>query len=164
MSRRFSLPRDVGVGIVSAVLAVAYLVEAMRITPDPSQHNVMGPRIAPLTIGIATLLCAAALVVKGLRERHEAAVPEAGGTEAGDAQERSWTRVLIIFAIFTGYIFVFIPLGYVVATFVFLIALTTYLEPGRWIRNVVYAAAFAGVVYLVFTLGLGVQLPSGLFG
>jgi putative tricarboxylic transport membrane protein len=89
----------------------------------------------------------------------------------GDADEESagslWRthqRLIVTFGLLTGYVLVFIPLGYVVSTFAFLVALTTYTEPRKVLRNSLFAAAFAVVVYLVFTRGLQVQLPPGLLG
>ena len=179
-----SFPRDATLGVASGVLGLIFIAGAMAITPDPSAFNVLGPRVAPLAIGITTVACSIALVVQGLRQgsRPETS-PASPGTEAHDAhgasslsgldealaevtaQERpNVQRLLVTFGLFTGYILVFIPLGYVVSTFLFLTALTTYREPGKWLRNSVFAAGFAILVFLLFTRGLQVQLPPGILG
>lgn len=173
--RRLPWPRDATLGIVSGLLAVVYLGAAFQITPDPSPSNVLGPRVAPLTIGFAALACSLAIVVQAMRGGSRPAVEHpppdgAGSTSAEDqsgsegAGGRNLRRLVVMFVMFTGYILVFIPLGYLFSTFVFLVAMTTYVEPRKWVRNCVFAAVFAGVVYVLFTRGLQVQLPPGLFG
>ncbi|HET7357139.1 MAG TPA: tripartite tricarboxylate transporter TctB family protein [Nocardioidaceae bacterium] len=175
------IPRDVALGGVTGLLGLIFVVGALTITPDPSAFKVLGPRVAPLTIGVAAVLVSIALVVRGLRPgsrpEAEAVPPDESGTtasasdEAGDGAEEpaasSWqthSRLIVTFGLLTVYILVFIPLGYVVSTFAFLLALATYTEPRKVLRNSLFAAAFAVVVYLVFTRGLQVQLPPGLLG
>jgi putative tricarboxylic transport membrane protein len=73
-------------------------------------------------------------------------------------------RIVVILALLAAYIFAFIPLGYPLSTFLFLAAITTYLDRSRLIRNLVYAALFSAVVYVVFNYGLRVSLPLGVLG
>lgn len=168
MIEKLARHRDVRVGAVGALLGVVFLLGALQITPDPSAFNVVGPRIAPLAIGSLTLACSVALIVQALRR--EPAAAELGarddleGSGPGPAGKRSVGRLLAVFAMFTGYILVFIPLGYIVATFLFLVALTTYLDRRKWLRNVVFASVFSVGVYFAFFDGLQVQLPAGLLG
>ena len=61
-----------------------------------------------------------------------------------------------------GYILLFLPLGYVVSTFLFLFGTSMYLGRGRPVRKVVYLLLFALIVCYVFTELLTVVLPAGL--
>ena len=63
-----------------------------------------------------------------------------------------------------AYIALFEPAGFVPSTFVFLLALFVGSSRMSWLRATVLAAASAGVTYLLFKFGLGVQLPPGLLG
>ena len=73
--------------------------------------------------------------------------------------------MVISFAIFAAYIIAFIPLGYLLATFLFLVAMTTYVDRKKLLRNCIFAAVFSPAVYALFTYGLQVQLPApGLLG
>jgi putative tricarboxylic transport membrane protein len=181
MNDNQAIPRDVALGGVTGLLGLIFVVGALTITPDPSAFKVLGPRVAPLTIGVAAVLVSIALVVRGLRPgsrpEAEAAPPDEIGTNAATSDEaddvdeasagsawRTHRRLIVTFGLLTVYILVFIPLGYVVSTFAFLLVLTTYTEPRKVLRNSLFAAAFAVVVYLVFTRGLQVQLPPGLLG
>lgn len=184
------VPGDVVLGLVSGLMGIVFIIGAVQIEPDPSAFSVLGPRVAPLAIGIAAVLCSIALVVQATRHARspEAAVLSPGRGSLSDSPDpgldpdldadldpgsrpepttspgHSLPRLLGTFGLFTGYILIFIPLGYVISTFVFLFALTTYHEARKWRRNLVYAAAFAVLVYLLFTRGLQVQLPPGLLG
>ncbi|MGH3367612.1 MAG: hypothetical protein ACRDOY_10450, partial [Nocardioidaceae bacterium] len=59
--------RDARAGLVAAVLGGVYLVAAFWIEPDPSATSVVGPRAAPMVIGVATVVCSVALIVRALR-------------------------------------------------------------------------------------------------
>lgn len=161
--------RDARAGLVAAVLGAVYLAAAFAIEPDPSSTSVVGPQVAPMVIGAATLVCAAALVVQGVRsgEAHPTDPVETGTDPAPAGQEPGGLgrrQVLATFAIFGAYIVAFIPLGFLLSTFLFLVVMTTYVERHKLLRNCIFGAVFSPTVYVLFNYGLQVQLPSpGLF-
>ena len=159
--------RDAVAGAVAVLLAVVYIVGALQIEPDPSAASVIGPSAAPLAIGAATLLCGVALAVRGLRRPGAAEEAEADPVtgEAIEGESSLDTRkVLVTFAVFAAYVVAFIPLGFLLSTFLFMVALPTYVDRTKGLRNVIVAAGFAAVVYLLFERGLRVELPPGLLG
>lgn len=182
MIRNSPWPRDVGVGAVSGLLGIVFIVGATQITPDTSEFNVLGPQVAPLAIGIAVVFCSAALMVQGLHTgTGSGAATPSSRCPAGDSsvsaveaeveveaempsRQLSARRLLVTFALFTVYILLFIPLGYLLSTFSFLLAMTTYTDPGRWVRNSLFATGFALTVFFLFSRALQVQLPPGLLG
>lgn len=152
---------DARAGTVIAVLGLIYLVAAFRIEQDPMASSVLGPRVAPIAIGCAALAGALALVVSGVRGQAKAT----GGPEQSDGRgEVSRRDVLITFAMLAAYIVAFIPIGFLLATFCFLAGATTFYERRRVVRNLVFAAGFSVVVYVLFTRGLSVALPPGVLG
>lgn len=174
---------DVTVGVVSGLLGVGFIVAAMQITPDPSTFNVIGPRVAPLTVGIATVFCSVALIVQDIRTSRrpqpptptsreddrwvdgaDTSVTDDPTADAAPETAASFSRILATFTLLAAYVVVFVPLGYLLSTFVFLAVLTGYSEPRKWLRNLLFAAGFTVLVYLLFTRGLRVQLPPGLLG
>lgn len=72
--------------------------------------------------------------------------------------------VFVYLALFGAYALLFIPLGFIVATVLFLFTLTTLYNRKSWIRNAIYSVVFSVIVYFVFKEGLGVFLPAGLIG
>lgn len=159
------LHADVVAGAVVFLFAAVVLVASLRIPDAASRTEVVGPRVLPVTFSGAMAVAALALVVRGLvaRARPEAAADDdaEGDEPAKPGQAR---RFLVVAALLLAYIVAFIPVGYLLSTFAFLAAVSTYIDRRRWIRNLVFAAVFAVVVYVAFTRGLQVELPPGLVG
>jgi putative tricarboxylic transport membrane protein len=158
-------------GLVVALLGAVYLASAFWIEPDPSTTSVVGPQVAPIVIGAAMVVGAVMLVVQGLRTHDAEPTNAADPTTTAELTElaapptqqeraRSQRQVLVVSGIFAAYIVAFIPLGYLLSTFLFLVALTTYVERHKLVRNLIYGALFAPLVYVLFTYGLEVQLPA----
>ena len=164
--RELARSRDVVAGAAIAVFGVVYIVSALQIRPDPSAASVLGPRVAPLVIGSLMVVCALVLVAQGVRSRND---PPREPVEAGPAEDeppapepRARRRVLVTFGLLAAYIVAFIPVGFVISTIGYLVAQTTYFDRDKLLRNSIFGLVFAPVVYLLFTSGLGVQLPPGL--
>ncbi|HLS32344.1 MAG TPA: tripartite tricarboxylate transporter TctB family protein, partial [Brevibacterium sp.] len=91
---------------------------------------------------------------------------EAVGTSApepDDVQEPPVQvhRVFVYLGLFAAYAVLLIPLGFIVATTAFLLALTMIYNRDAWLRNILYSVLFAVVIYFAFKEGLGVFLPAG---
>jgi len=155
--RSLGRSRDVVAGAVIALLGLVYTVSALQIRTDPSAASVLGPRVAPLAIGCLTMACALVLVAHGLRNP-----PESDDAEPRDPGRRR--DVLVVFGLLAAYVVAFIPIGFIVSTVAFLVALTTYVDRDRLLRNSVFGVVFSCAVYALFTYGLEVQLPPGLLG
>jgi len=168
--RTLTRSRDARAGVIAAALGAVYLAAAFTIEPDPSSTSVVGPQVAPIVIGAATVLCAVTLVVQALRagEGDDRPESDAEGDSSGSASPGlaglSQRQVLVTFTIFGAYIVAFIPLGFLLSTFLFLVVMTTYVERHKLLRNCIFGAVFSPAVYVLFNYGLQVQLPSpGLF-
>lgn len=73
-----------------------------------------------------------------------------------------WATVWLAIAGLVAYSFLLAPLGYIIATCLFILALTWVAGSRTWIQNVAVAVLFPIAVYLGFTELLGVRLPAGL--
>jgi len=189
--RALTESRDARAGLVAAVLGIGYLVAAFQIEPDPSTTSIVGPHVAPLVIGAAIVVCSLVLVVQAMRapakdpsaEAEVGNPPRSAAVDTGESEpeaaesadepsegpepESAWMsrrRALVVSAIFAAYIVAFIPIGYLLSTFAFLVGLTTYVDRTKLLRNCIFAAVFSPVVYVLFNYGLQVQLPPGLLG
>lgn len=152
-------------GGVGLVFSLAYLALALQIPLSSLTTAGVGPRAFPIAIGIALALATLALLVKGLREARDDEDEPAEPVEAADdTLAQSPARFGVVIALLLGYIFLFVTLGYVISTALFVLAVTMYLDPRKWIRNLVYAVLFPLVVYFVFTELLQVTLPTGPMG
>jgi putative tricarboxylic transport membrane protein len=151
---------DVVAGGFMFVFAVAYLVVAFTI-PKPSFENaVVGPRAVPIAIGVALAAASLALAIRGfVWGRSERDIASGDETPPQDLRKLGVVALLLL-----GYILIFVPLGYAISTFLFMLAVTTYLDREHWIRNLIYAVVFSVVVYSIFVYVFGVQLPAGVLG
>lgn len=120
--------------------------------PQPALVPI-GPGFYPRILLGITLVLSAALVVSDLLNRRRAAAAPA-----------SYRLVLFAFATFAAYVALLPHLGYRVATFLFVGALQTALEPprgARWLRVLGVAAVTTVATHLVFEGYLSVLLPRG---
>jgi putative tricarboxylic transport membrane protein len=169
------LPRrlnaDVAAGGVTLLLGALLTIAALQIPPSTFANSVVQPRHLPIVIGAGLVLCGLALTVQALlvgRLRGEQEVPESLIDDLPDEIEElpeppeSPRHLVVLSALFIGYLMTFIPLGFAVSTFLFLFVGATALEPRRIRRNLIYALLFSGVVYFVFDRLLEVALPAGI--
>jgi putative tricarboxylic transport membrane protein len=142
------------------VFAVGYLAAAFAIPESSFENTPVGPKAVPIAIGVALATASLALAIRGFvwgRSRRDAA----SGDEAPPQDLR---KLGVVALLLLAYILIFVPLGYALSTFLFMLAATTYLDREHWIRNLVYAIVFSVVVYSIFVYVFGVQLPAGILG
>jgi putative tricarboxylic transport membrane protein len=151
---------DVVAGGAMFVFAIAYLVAAFAIPESSFENTPVGPKAVPIAIGVALAAASLALAIRGFvwgRSSRDAA----SGDEAPPQDLR---KLGVVALMLLGYILIFVPLGYAMSTFLFMLAVTTYLDREHWMRNLVYAVVFSVVVYSIFVYVFGVQLPAGVLG
>jgi putative tricarboxylic transport membrane protein len=142
------------------VFAVGYLAAAFAIPESSFENTPVGPKAVPIAIGVALATASLALAIRGFvwgKSRRDAA----SGDEAPPQDLR---KLAVVALLLLAYILIFVPLGYALSTFMFMLAATTYLDREHWIRNLVYAVVFSVVVYSSFVYVFGVQLPAGILG
>jgi putative tricarboxylic transport membrane protein len=112
----------------------------------------------------------ASLAVAGLILLSSTALSRSkAGEGAGGNQERlpKWSlkkavHPLLTLLILFAYIILLEPLGFVLTSFVCLLALFKLSEPKKWLMPLVLSAATAVLSYLLFSVWLQCQLPKGL--
>jgi putative tricarboxylic transport membrane protein len=151
---------DVVAGGAMFVFAVAYLAASFAIPESSFENTPVGPKAVPVAIGVALGAASLALAIRGfLRGR---SVRDAAPGE--DAPPQDPSKLGVVALLLLAYILIFVPLGYAISTFMFMLAATTYLDREHWVRNLVYAVVFSVVVYSIFVYVFGVQLPAGILG
>lgn len=93
-----------------------------------------------------------------------AAPSPAGGVLIDAPPAPAGRRVVVQFALFFAYLAIVIPVGFVLSTAAFLMAVTSLYAPKKWIRNLVFSVLFSVAVYVAFVFGLAVYLPVGILG
>lgn len=132
------------------------LLAATRGLPQPALVPI-GPGFYPRILFATTALFAALLVVADLARRRKVAPRRRPSAR--------YRLVALAFAIFAAYVVLLAPLGYRLATFLFVGGLATALEPPRSARRWALVLAVALVTtlatYWVFEVRLSVLLPRG---
>jgi putative tricarboxylic transport membrane protein len=119
----------------------------------------LGPKAFPRLLGIGLLITAAMLLAEMIKERKSAPVASAPAEGGGVKTHKIIAGIVVT----TGLYFVlFEPLGYAVATSLFLLAMTAYFNKGKWKINVPTSVLYSFISYFAFTKWLSVNLPPGI--
>ena len=143
--------------VCTLLLAGVYFWATTQI-PSLELGDPLGPKAFPRMLGVGLLIAAAMLLAEILRDRKKAM---AANTEAMKWERHHW--IVVAVAAWTAlYIALFEPLGYILATLIFLAGLTGYFNRGRHLMNVLTCVLFVVISYVAFTKLLGVNLARGL--
>lgn len=144
------------------VLAGFYFWATAQI-PSLELGDPLGPKAFPRMLGVGLLLGAAMLLGEIIRNTAKAKQSTGqGGESTGTTWDRHHWLVAAI-AVWTAiFIVVFEPLGFILSTAIYLLALTNYFNRKRWLMNVLTSVLFAVISYFMFTKLLGVNLPPGI--
>lgn len=158
-----ALPRArqqlLGVGAAITVLGAIVLWRTFSIR-QPNGYTVVGPRVVPMTV-------AGGLIVLGLAFVIHVALGRETELEAQLATERATGSALtpaLLIGLLVTYSALLRPVGYVVATVVFLPIAAWLLASRKPVRDIVVGLVMSVGVYLVFRRVLGIQLPAGVLG
>ncbi len=144
--------------VCTLLLAGVYFWATAQI-PSLELGDPLGPKAFPRMLGAGLLIAAVMLLLEILRNRKkEKTAPPAAAVRWEPHQwvvpaVAGWTAL---------YVLMFEPLGYMLATAIYLLALTAYFNRGRWLMNVLTSVLFAVVSYFSFTMILGVTLARGI--
>ena len=144
--------------------AVIIIVAAIYLFADAGLRTArigdpLGPKAFPALVGGGLILSAVLLVFETLAKRRTL---EDRTIEPRTKDEKHLVLVMIGMVVWSGlYYYVFEMLGYLLATPLFLLGLLSYFNQRKYLTNVLVALGFTGIVYLLFSILLGVPLPSG---
>lgn len=159
---------DIIPGIVLALFAIGYLV----MIPTIKEFTGMGAtpltnRFVPYLWGSVLLFLAAWLIVRGIRKRKKF-LAEGGVIKKMSLVETLKERreVVFSFVALTVYVAVMTPLGFIIATVLYVFCQILILTPKEnWKKNYLPAAITAiltaGILFYVFRYLLNVLLPIG---
>ncbi len=152
--------RDGVAGLVVAATSLVFFWLTLGLEKNPLVP--IGPGFYPqLVLGITAAL-GLALIASDFLRRRKAAPP---APKAPPGPRLNYRLVALTFAVFGAYVLLLPPLGYRVATFLFVLGASFLLEPprgaGLWLRGFVLAALTTVVTYYVFEHYLAVLLPRG---
>jgi putative tricarboxylic transport membrane protein len=141
------------------VLAGVYFWATSKI-PSLELGDPLGPKAFPRMLIAGLLLAAVMLFLEILRDR---ARKIESGEKAAKWRWEPHQFVVPAIAVWTGlYVAAFEALGYMLATAIYLLALTAFFNKGRWLMNGLTSILFSVISYFAFTKLLGVNLARGI--
>jgi putative tricarboxylic transport membrane protein len=154
----FGMTRDMTAGLLALGVGMLYGASTFRI-PVFEAGDPIGPRAFPFMVAVVVICCGAALVLKELRRTERA--PFSWGLKS---ERGVWLRILLTIGGGILYGLVLDWLGYLIATFLFMIFVASFLNVRRHLQNVILAAAFSLVTFIGFAVILKLSLPRGILG
>ena len=76
----------------------------------------------------------------------------------------AWKKIALVVVALFVYGFIFMPLGFILSTFLLLVFLFKAIEPQKWYIAVLGSVISTLTAYAVFQLWLQSQLPAGMLG
>ena len=145
-------------GWFAVVLGAFYLFGTTQV-PVFNAGDQVGPRAFPYLISIVVICCGLALIVKDRRSAKR--VPFSWNFVSDRA---IWLKILATMAAGIVYGLILDDLGYLIATFLFMIVVSELINVGRHAQNLLIAVLFSVVTFVSFALILKLSLPRGLLG
>lgn len=154
---------DLIVSIFFIVLSIVMMIAAQAL--PKSKVMDIGPDFMPMVIGAVSLVLAVALLIITLiRFKANAEKIASEKPEVYD-----YKRVLLSILLMLVYVFTFKPIGFIVATLIYLPLQITVLAPDDKrtkkdiILYVVIDVIFTLAVFFLFRYGFKIMLPTGIF-
>jgi putative tricarboxylic transport membrane protein len=93
-----------------------------------------------------------------------AAVTEGGPTFGSRWKDARWTKPIVVIACLTAFAFALDPLGFLLSSIPLTLLLMRLIDPVRWELAIPISLAVPTGMWWLLKHGLGIQLPSGMFG
>ncbi len=155
------IPYVLFAGFIGVVAIILYID-----TLDMTKAAYQLPR---LVIMLVLALLAMMIVERFLQIRKAAVIMEpAPGTEPVEETAEvadgtvSPARIAVFVVLLIAYVATIKPLGYFIATPLFLVGIMAYLRATSWFRIIFIAVGFTGFVYFLFVFFLNLPVPMGI--
>jgi len=142
--------------LACTVIAAAVYLYATTLIPSLEIGDPLGPKAFPRLLGIGLLIAAGLLGLEMWKDRHERE-PSA----PAQARDLRFVWVLAAVTLWTGLYYALLQkLGYIVDSSLYLFALISWFNRGKWIANAATAVLYSAFSYILF-VKLDVNLPRG---
>ena len=145
--------------IVSCVMLIALsvygIIESSRL--ERTMQMGIGIEFLPLAMSLAIGGLSIAFLVGILRGRVEI-------KDTPVFQPDGRIRILVVFLLLVGYVFLIEVFGYVLSTFLYLAATIIFLRRERIVSAVLMSVGLTFLLFAIFRLWLKSPLPTGLLG
>lgn len=150
---------ELGVATFLLILGVLVVADAVRLKVGLGQHGPVGPKAAPLTVGILLLVIAGLLTRDVLRGGH--GEPE-GGEDVDLSRRADWRTILLLSGAFLANIALIERVGWPISGAVLFFGSAYALGSRHLIRDPIIALTLSIGTWYLFAVGLGIGLPVGI--
>ncbi|MGI6285340.1 tripartite tricarboxylate transporter TctB family protein [Neomoorella humiferrea] len=140
-------------GLFLIIVGVALMVDSVVVLKLGNYHH-PDSGFLPFWYSLLLVIFSLALVISNLG---------ADGRPQPFWGTLQWVKPLIAALIIGLYGVIMEEIGYMLATFIFLLAWETFLEHEKWLKTLVISVIGTISLYLIFEHMLGVPLPAGIF-
>lgn len=147
-------------GVIAVVVGGIYLVTTLML-PQMRMGDKLGPKLFPMVVGIAAVVAGVALIIQDLR--HAKAGKASKKADFGFAKRKDiWLKIILTTIVGITYGLVMDSLGFLLPTMLFMFFISTLINKGRLVQNIIMGVAFAVITYGVFGIALKLSLPRGI--
>lgn len=141
-----------------AAIGVAVFVGSLYL-PSGGGYAKVGPDLVPRFVGLGIILIGAFLLYEAFSGGFRGVDEEAEEKLPMDWPSFAWVTAGII-----GYGLLIEHAGFVVSSTLLFVLVARGFSSRRWLLNAATGVLLAAVVFAIFNYGLGLTLPSGIFG
>jgi putative tricarboxylic transport membrane protein len=150
---------EIGVALLLLGLGGVVLVDASNIRTTAAQIGPVGPKAAPVVVGLLLVVTAVMLAVDVLRGGRGTAE---GGEDVDLTHPSDWRTVLLLAASFLVNAALIEHIGWPLSGALLFFGASYALGSRHYLRDALVSLALGLISYLLFARGLGVALPAGL--
>ena len=143
-------------GIIAVAIGGIYLVTAMLL-PEMRMGDRLGPKLFPTLVGTLAILSGLVLVIQERKPEKRSKKADFGFV----THRQVWIKILLTTVVGIAYGLVMDSLGFLIPTTLFMLFISTLINRGRLVQNLVLAVAFSVITYGVFAVALKLSLPRG---
>lgn len=144
--------------IIAAVVAIVFSIVFYLNTFKLTRAGYLMPRIL---IVIIILLSVAMVVEAYFKEKRELKVSAESSEENEDTAKTNYVRVIVFTLLIALYIYSIKPIGYFIATPIYVIAAYLYLKATSFKYILLVSLGFTAFVYVLFVVFLKLPIPLG---
>lgn len=144
------------IGVVIFGVVVIWQTTQIRITPAYSK---VGPQAVPFLVGGGLVLVGLWLAFEAMTGR--ATAPTTDSEDADPTLPTDWRAVILLTISLLFYLFLMIPAGFIIASAILFTGAAFAMGSKRVVRDLALGLVFSVAIYLAFTAGLGLRLPTG---
>lgn len=152
------MTKDRLVALLALGLGGIYLAGTLRV-PVAEAADATGPRAFPLLVSATVIVSGLLLLVQDHRRADRRPLPRGFG-----ASRAEWLRIGLTMVAGIAYGLALDWLGYPIATFLFMLVVSSAINVRRHVENLVLSAGFAAVTFVAFGVLLKLSIPRGVLG